>query len=337
MSRIIERFGMSGHLKKSQTGLLAIVALCLATGSPSVRRADGNEKEGSTAQQEQSKAERAARLEAMRRRAASLTAKVQNAKDELFVDSELVDPPLLTYNNHANVELDATLWAWGKTGRPIAIAAIHEDRGPKNVWSCEMVSLADQPVSIAAKPGWEWTPANSGIAWKTVPAAPAVGKTAVARSAQIKDIANRFSSTGHYRNGNIIELRLMGRPLHRYADPEKGLVDGALLAFVEGTNPETMLLIECRSDNEEKPTWHYGFARMSGGHLIARLEDTVVWECPDIRGFDPERPYSSYNGPEGIVFGTFTDPPSPTDNLQLPNKIRNPNSEIPNSSSCASC
>jgi hypothetical protein len=177
-----------------------------------------------------------------------------------------------------------------------------------------MVSLADQPVAISAKPGWEWTPAASGIAWKTVPAAPVVGKTAVARSAQIKDIANRFSSTGHYRNGNIIELRLMGRPLQRYADPEQGLVDGALLAFVEGTNPETMLLIECRNDKDEKPTWHYGFARMSGGHLIARLEETVVWECPDIRGFDPDRSYSSYNGPEGIVFGTPKEPPASTDN-----------------------
>ncbi len=242
----------------------------------------------------------------MRQRAASLTAKVRNAADE-FVDVELVNPPLLTYNNHANLEIDATLWAWGKSGRPIAVAAIHEDRGPRNAWSCEMVSLADQAISIAGKPGWEWAPAKAGIDWKGVPAAPAPGKTAVARSAQIKDIANRFSSTGHYRNGNIIELRLMGKPLHRYADPDKGIVDGAIMAFVEGTNPETLLLIECRSENENKPTWSYGFTRMSGGRLVARLEETVVWECPDIRGFDPERPYSSYNGPHDFVFGDFSE------------------------------
>jgi hypothetical protein len=312
MPRVIERYGISGRLKSSRAGVLAIVVLCLAAGNPLVRRAGGDEQAGSSADREKVKAERAARLEAMRLRATSLTAKFKNAAAE-FVDAELVNPPLLTYNNHANVELDATLWAWGKTGRPIAVAAIHEDRGPKNVWSCEMVSLADLPISIAAKPGWEWTPASSGVAWKTLPGAPAAGKTAVARSAQIKDIANRFSSTGHYRNGNIIELRLMGRPLHRYADPEKGLVDGALIGFVEGTNPETLLLIECRGDNENKPTWHYGFARMSGGHLIARLEETIVWECPDIRGFDPKRPYSSYNGPEEIVFGSFTEAPRSND------------------------
>ncbi|HEY2250159.1 MAG TPA: hypothetical protein VGH74_03820, partial [Planctomycetaceae bacterium] len=202
---------------------------------------------------------------------------------------------------------DATLWAWGKSGRPSVVAAIHEDRGPKNAWSCEMVSLANQAVSIAGKPGWEWTPAKSGIEWKNVPGAPVAGKTAIARSAQIKDLANRFTSTGHYRNGNIIELRLMGKPLHRYADPEQGLVDGAIMAFVEGTNPETLLLIECRGDQENKPAWFYGLARMSGGHLVARLEETVVWECPDIQGFDAERSYSSYNGPQEIVFGNFTE------------------------------
>lgn len=170
-----------------------------------------------------------------------------------------------------------------------------------------MVALADQPVSIAGKPGWVWTPAGSGMEWKIVPAAPAAGKTAVARSGQIKEIAGRFSSTGYYRNGNVIELRLMGRPLHRYADPERGLVDGALLAFAEGTNPETLLLIECRSDENKKLNWLYGLTRMSGGRLVARLEETVVWECADIQGYDEERPYSSYNGSEVDVFGRAAD------------------------------
>lgn len=313
MSHVIRGCGVPGRLKTPPERMLAIVVFCLAACASPFRLVCGDEPAGSTTDAKQVKAERAARLEAMRRRATSLTAKSRNSDDEL-VDAELVNPPLLTYNNHTNVEIDATLWAWGKPGRPIAIAAIHEDRGPKNAWSCEMVSLTDQAVSITARPGWEWAPTSSGIAWKSVPAAPAVGKTAVARAGQIKDIASRFSSTGYYRNGNILELRLMGRPLHRYADPDKGLVDGALLAFVEGTNPETLLLIECRSGEDKKPAWFYGLARMSGGRLVARLEETVVWECDDIRGFDPERPYSSYNGPEEIVFGSPSESPeTPTE------------------------
>jgi hypothetical protein len=46
---------------------------------------------------------------------------------------------------------------------------------------------------------------------------------------------------------------------------------------------------------------------MSGGRLVARLGETVVWECPDIQGYDPERPYSAYNGSEADVFGRSAD------------------------------
>ncbi len=304
MSRVIGFRRIRRLVNSTSWANLTMAMFCLAVSLPLLSHAHGDEDADSSVDREKVKAERAARVEAMHRRAASLTAKVKNNDGE-FIDAKLVEPPLLAYNNVTNLEIDATLWAWGKRGRPVAIAALHEDRGDRKLWSCEMVSLADQAVSIAAKPGWRWAPAQSDIEWKPVPGAPAPGKTAVARSAQIKDIAGRFASTGHYRNGNVVELRLMGRPLHRYADPEAGLIDGALSAFAEGTNPETMLLIECRSDKDQQQTWFYGFTRMSGGRLVARLDDTVVWECQDTRGFDPEGAYSSYYGLENSVFGSI--------------------------------
>jgi hypothetical protein len=46
---------------------------------------------------------------------------------------------------------------------------------------------------------------------------------------------------------------------------------------------------------------------MSGGRLVARLGETVVWECADIQGYDQERAYGSYNGPEVFVFGRSAD------------------------------
>src|SRR5262249_22948608 len=103
---------------RTNLSIPAFYALCLATALASSRPLQGDENAGSTADQNGVKAERAARLEAMRRRAASLKATAKVSDDE-FVDAELITPPLLTYNNPANLEIDATFWAWGKAGRPI--------------------------------------------------------------------------------------------------------------------------------------------------------------------------------------------------------------------------
>jgi hypothetical protein len=228
-------------------------------------------------------------------------AQVKDADD--FRPAELIETPLLHYNNLAGKEFDATLWAWGKSGRPIAIATIAVHHGPAQIWNCEMVSLVDKPVTIGGAPGWKWTPEKSGLEWKVASKAPAPAKTATGRTVQMKEIAEQFSATGYYRNGNTIELRLMSRPLHRYSDPEAEIVDGAVFAFAEGTNPEVLMLVECRQEGSEKPTWQYACARMSGGRLVTRLGDSTVWECSDVQGWYPERPYTSIYGQAAEVFG----------------------------------
>jgi|SRR5579872_3331937 len=273
-------------------GILCIAAGCLAASAPA-------DDEAAPEDSDKAKTERAARIEKMRRRAAALT--VQAKKGDEFVPADLVEPPLLHYNNVAGVEKDATLWAWGKPGRPVAVASLAQHTA--TIWNSEMVSLSDDRVSIAGGSRWEWSPPKSGIEWKSVPKAPAVGKTAVARAGQMKDIAGMFTATGYYRNGNIIELRLMGRPLLRYSDPEQGLIDGSMFNFADGTNPEVFLLVECRKIGDAQPAWHFGFARMSGGHVVARLGDMIVWDRPDIQGWNPQEPYTSMNGSIDEVFG----------------------------------
>jgi hypothetical protein len=253
---------------------------------------------------EQTKKERAVRLETMRRHAASLSVKVET--DGAFVEAEVIDVPLLHFNNPAGETLDATVWAWGKRGRPAVLASLSQEKGNVNVekWSCELLSLADKAVQLEARPGWKWTPKTSGIDWKPVADAPAVGTTPVQRAVQMKEIARRYSATGIYQDRNQGELRLMDRPLSRYSDPEHGLVDGALYAFAAGTNPEVLLLVECRQAAGEKPAWFHGFARMGAGKLVARLGETTVWERAAIRSWNPREPYFSSFGPLDAVFGS---------------------------------
>lgn len=240
----------------------------------------------------------------MRGHASSLAVKVEIAG--ALVAAEIIDIPLLHYNNPAGETLDATVWAWGRHGRPVALASISQEMSDSNIekWSCELVSLADTAVLLTASPGWKWAPAVSGIEWKPVADAPAAGDTPVIRARQMKEFARRFSATGIYRDGiDVGELRLIDRPLHRFADPEQGLVDGAFYAFAGGTNPEVLLIVECRKDGSGNSTWYQGFARMGAGRLIARFGDAVVWERPEINRWNPAEPYFSIYGPVTSVFG----------------------------------
>lgn len=253
-------------------------------------------------QNDKAKKERAARLEVMRGHARSLTVAREIA--DKSVEDQLVEAPLLHYNNPAGETLDATLWAWGRQGRPVALASISQELSDSRItkWSCELVSLADEPVLLTAKPGWSWAPKTSGINWKPLADAPAPGETAVVRARQMKEFARRYSATGIYHEGKeVVELRLMDRPLSRYSEPDAGLVDGAIHAFAAGTNPEVLLLVECREEKSGR-VWRHGFARMGAGQLIARLGDTVVWQQPAIVQWDRKASYFSTYGPVDAVF-----------------------------------
>src|SRR5262245_22128619 len=296
------RFG--GDIPAVLMLMLAMIA-CLAPPSPCVRAAVGEERSDPLGDSERVKRERAARLEIMRRLAGSLTVKARS--DNSYVAAEIINTPLLHYNNPAGETLDATVWAWGRRGRPVALACISQERSDVAVqkWSCEMLSLVDKPVELGAQPGWKWATEKSGVEWTRVADAPAVGETPVIRARQMKDISRRFSATGIYKEGaQAVELRLMDRPLSRYSDPKHGLIDGSFYAYADGTNPEVLLIVECRKDDSGKSAWYRGFARMGAGRLTARLGEKTVWECPEIKRWNPTEPYYSTYGPTDEVFGT---------------------------------
>jgi hypothetical protein len=95
----------------------------------------------------------------------------------------------------------------------------------------------------------------------------------------MKDLARRFTVRGSEGTNRREELRLMPQPVHRYADAESGLEDGAIFGFGSGTNPNCLLLIELRREHQV-PEWHYGFVGMSAESLRARLDEREVWYFP---------------------------------------------------------
>ena len=75
-------------------------------------------------------------------------------------------------------------------------------------------------------------------------------------------------------------LRLLGKPLFRYKPETPDIVDGAVFAFAQGTDPEILLLLEARQKEGAKDsTWQYAFVRRTSGGLKAWHKDELVWEA----------------------------------------------------------
>jgi len=271
-------------------------------------------------------------LRRMLERIASL--RMERGAEGMARPVELVETAILRYSNPSGltVTTDGAVWIWGKTGRPVAINAIFFERlatgDPK--WSCELTALVDEPLSLLSRAGWKWEPPRSDLQWKPFPDTPASGgagtagsaaagtatagtaattagrvavaTTAAERTRQMKDLARQFTASETFNASQTDQLRLLIRPLHRYADPEQGLLDGALFAFTSGTNPEVLLLLEARRDSGGETSWHFAFARMGAAASQARLGEKPVWSCPPIDVWDNRHSYFSSFGSDLEVF-----------------------------------
>jgi hypothetical protein len=99
------------------------------------------------------------------------------------------------------------------------------------------------------------------------------------RLRQMKTLASQFSSTmlgWRADNSDREVLRLLPQPLYRYESKRSDVLDGAVFAFVQGTDPESVLLIEAVHTGDGLE-WQFAFARRTSGELEGRHKDVVVW------------------------------------------------------------
>jgi hypothetical protein len=112
----------------------------------------------------------------------------------------------------------------------------------------------------------------------------------------MKKIAAEFSATDEFKVklGDVeterSELRLLPTPVYRYSDEEAGIVDGAVFAFVHGTDPEMFLVLENRAE-KGKSTWHYMLAPMTCWAVEARHAGKQVWSVPERLKSQPNEDY----------------------------------------------
>jgi hypothetical protein len=216
--------------------------------------------------------------------------KVRTAEPGEPRELPLIATPLLRFNDSARELSDASLWAWGSTGRPACLLAM-EQYGEQ--WWFELISLSPGKLTAEAEP-LKWTPQSPGLQLQPFPEAPRPSKEAARRLPQMRDLLGKLLVHEVGRTGTRYELRLMPKPLHRYASPEEKLHDGAIFAFSYGTNPELLAIVEAHGETADEATWMVGFTRCGTAEPHVVLNEKEIFELPYAVQTGPKDPYWNF-------------------------------------------
>jgi hypothetical protein len=207
--------------------------------------------------------------------------------------------PLLRWNNQVIREDDGMLFLWtaGLKGRPVAAAQFFV---VKSDWHHEFQSLSptrfDARCAGAGSENWSWQPSRPGCDLVRADGIDSIADSAAGRLRQMKSIADRFSAavdpSGKFESPE--QLRLLTTPVYRYTAPGQAITDGALFAFVQGTNPEILVIVEAGGSEAEGQFWRYGFARMSSFPLRVYRGDRIVWKADQEAIPTPDRAHTYF-------------------------------------------
>jgi hypothetical protein len=207
-----------------------------------------------------------------------------------------IERPLLVFGDSARDNGDGTLWAWGDTDRPVAVLEtyFHTRAGGQRA---NAITLTGTDVVIAKTPNTAdviWQPQQAQIEPTPFSDAPDPDRKQSVRTRQLKELARRFSAHQFWDPDNSrYELRLLVQPVHRYADEDAQIHDGALFVLAHGTNPEVLVLIEALGESIDKARWHYSLARGGSAEMHVAIDGKEVWTAgrtPGVVG-KPTDPY----------------------------------------------
>jgi hypothetical protein len=189
----------------------------------------------------------------------------------------LIADPILRWSNPVAQEDDAGLFLWTRQGRPEAAAQFFVR---KNLWMHEFQSLSEGTFTVNWNGQTVWSPRQAGLKFEPIPDSPPPDRNATVRLRQMRTIADSFTAAVEfqYDKDSHYELRLLPRPVYRYRAGDGDALDGTLWAFVQGTNPEVLLLIESRLTPDRALRWNYAFAAMTSYPAEAKRNGTSVWK-----------------------------------------------------------
>ena len=181
---------------------------------------------------------------------------------------KLEPKPILDWSNPERNTIYGATFVWTCEGRPELIGSAY---GRAQYLRHEFQSLSTEPI-VAERSGKQVHRFPPGIEWRELAGAPVPAVSYALRLTQMRRQAERFQATMIFRRLNDMRhsLRLLTQPNYRSPASSEGEV--ALFLFVQGTDPECVLLLEAKADK----TWRYAFARQNSASLQAELDGKQV-------------------------------------------------------------
>ena len=198
--------------------------------------------------------------------------------DRQRTELELKPDPVLRWSNPSVGSIHGGVFIWTHEGRPFAVASIFKWFDPLDSMAFEVHSLSTERLVGILGTKEVWKSSRAGVEFKPVPGAMAPAATAAARLSQMRTISNRFTAdkTDRDESSQKQRLRLLTQPVFRYASKTAQITDGGMFAFVQGTDPEVLLLLEAR-ETDSGSAWHFALARMNSTIFKVAYNDKEVW------------------------------------------------------------
>ena len=214
----------------------------------------------------ESRAEKIDSKEWLRQRQAAFAAyelQEEDAARPLMLESD----PVLKWSNAERGTHVGGVFLWTDRGRPAMIACAFVFKDKVNH---EFQSLSDRGI-VASRKGAEVHRFAPGVEWRPLSEAPEPAAKRTARLTQFRRQAERFRV--QFGTKKWSPARLLNQPVYR--SPESlSESDIAVFQFVQGTDPECVLLLEVADGK-----WRYALARETKWGLKVEIDGTEVWGC----------------------------------------------------------
>jgi hypothetical protein len=251
--------------------------MCLALGLAAVAAA-GDDR----ARDEAAQAEKLCADELPRWKLASADVSLDNPKE-----------PVLRWTNPFAGRVYGNTYVWLCEGRPAAAGCMFRYFDPFRSFNGELAALTGAKLVAKRDDTVVWRPKDEWK-WHPVPGAAAPAATAPRRLTQMRALAGEFTvevlDTRNLAKGEDQTPRLLPKPIYRYDAERTRTLDGALYAFVLGTDPELLLLLECDTAGP-KPEWRFGVGRMNRYLIRLKRKGETVWQAAAIKDNGPQDAY----------------------------------------------
>lgn len=210
---------------------------------------------------------------------------------------------ILKWSNPNVGRVYGDVFLWLDRGCPAAIGSFYKWHAPYEAFNGEMKTLGRARLIGTRSERVLWETSTEDVVFQELKKAEQPAEDAADRLRQMRRLAPEFEvilrdTRVQRESGTRQELRLLTRPVHRYQSGDPGVIDGAIFAFVNGTDPEALLLLEARKANDAA-RWEFALARLNNDEMHAVRNDEEVWRVKTVDGFNAtESPFLQLELPQ---------------------------------------